>query len=236
MTLHRNQNMLSLRQPAPASPHRHPIQFPGGVGGTGMSCLSATIPLTSNTHPHSINARPPLELSNRHSLQLKFTATHATSTRSLFLIVPNHQLCAPLSTSRTAPLDCGGAPPLCPTTSKARRVPDAPRPALLTTALSNRHTLQLKFTPTHPESAVSLFLIDPNSARCSSTQHKSPETLVAQACPACVRFVFKPKLHSALSNRHTMQLKFALSRPVSTTSLFLIDPKHKHFSPTPEAQ
>ena len=102
--------------------------------------------------------------------------------------------------------------------------------------ISNRHLVQLEIAATLAKSTRSLFLIVTRHPLYTSTQHKSSETLVAQACPACVRFVFKLKHHSTISNRHLVQLEFVSSPVVSTSSLFLIDPKHTHFSPAPEAQ
>jgi hypothetical protein len=163
MTVHRHPNMLSAQQPAPAHPHRHPTHFPGDFGGTGMYCLSVTPQPTSTTAPRSINAHTPPAISNRHLVQLKFTATHAQSTRSLFLIVPKRTY-------------------------------------------------------------------------YSQTRLSSPEVRWHRHVLPVSGFLSKSEHLTTISNRHLVQLEFVASRPESTTSLFLIDPKHTHFRTVPEAQ
>ena len=95
-------------------------------------------------------------------------------------------------------------------------------------AISNRHLVRLEITATLIESATSL--IDPKQHNCAHTQKHSSETLVAQACPACVRFCPSFQHNAAISNRHLVQLEFTATLPESTTSLFLIDTKQHIFS------
>ena len=94
-------------------------------------------------------------------------------------------------------------------------------------AISNRHLVRLEFVATHTESTTSLFLIVSSSHICAHTQAKSPEILVAQARPACVRFPAPCKHTTSISNRHLVQLEFNANRLKSTSSLFLIDPRSR---------
>src|SRR5580698_2927846 len=95
--------------------------------------------------------------------------------------------------------------------------------------ISNRHLVQLEITATRPKSTTSLFLIVTKQLICPRTKHHSPESLVAQACPACVRFPSQSKHSAAFSNRHLVRLEIATTPTESTSSLFLIDPKHPLF-------
>jgi hypothetical protein len=96
--------------------------------------------------------------------------------------------------------------------------------------ISNRHTMQLEITATHPESTTSLFLIVPKHAPC---------TRKTACCAGCHPPIFGPATTTkhpqpthtiAISNRHLMQLKITTTRPKSATSLFLIDPNSTHFA------
>jgi hypothetical protein len=118
-------------------------------------------------------------------------------------------------------------------TRNAARHPDR---RLSPAIISNRHLVQLEITTTHPESITSLFLIVTKQPDYPRAHFNSPEKLVAQAClPACpdtgpgVRFPSESEHSTAISNRHLVQLEITATPPKSTTSLFLIDPKHPLF-------
>jgi hypothetical protein len=126
-----------------------------------------------------------------------------------------------ISNRHTRGIACrAGCPPPISRATTSTHHPRTTHRALI----SNRHTMQLEITATHPESTTSLFLIVPSRALCAVTQRNSPEPFVAQARPACVRFPSESKHTPVISNRHLVRLEFPASRPESTSSLFLIDP------------
>jgi hypothetical protein len=170
--------------------------------------------------PHSRTTRAN-SISNRHTRQ---TACRAACPSAAFAISNRH-------TRKIA--CCAGCPGIDHT-------------------ISNRHLVQLKFAASSAESTTSLFLIVTKQhsfqthrgityrtgcARPIPATHRStPEPLVAQACPACVRFPSNSEHATTISNRHLVRLEFAASPTESTSSLFLIDPNHPQLPTAPEAQ
>ena len=174
--------------------------------------------------PHSRTTRAN-SISNRHTRQ---TACRAACPSAAFAISNRH-------TRKIA--CCAGCPGIAHT-------------------ISNRHLVQLKFAASSAESTTSLFLIVTKQhsfqAQARRAGHplpipgnhrNSPEPLVAQACPTArpdsgtgARFPVQSKCRSIISNRHLVRLEFAASPTESTSSLFLIDPKHPQLPTAPEAQ
>ena len=105
-------------------------------------------------------------LSNRHLVQLEFTATRGESATSLFLIDPNQHNCFASASNGTSTLT------VVPTHLLSAH-PATPSPSL-GPAISNRHLVQLEFAATHPESTTSLFLIDPNQRQFSRVDYSKP--------------------------------------------------------------
>src|ERR1700753_1234495 len=92
-------------------------------------------------------------------------------------------------------------------------------------SISNRHLVRLKITATRPESTTSLFLIVPKRPHFTATHFHSPETLVAQARPACVRFHPQSRLTHSISTVYSVRLENAASPAASTkTQLLLCTP------------
>jgi hypothetical protein len=87
--------------------------------------------------------------------------------------------------------------------------------------ISNRHLLRLEIAATPAKSATSLFLIDTNRPHFPRTHFRSPETLVAQARPACVRFPSRSHRTYSISTVYSVQLKIAAT-PTPSTKLFTL--------------
>src|SRR6201996_7227302 len=84
--------------------------------------------------------------------------------------------------------------------------------------ISNRHLVRLEITATPTKSTSSLFLIDPKHQHFTGTRLHSPETLVAQACPACVRFPPPSHRTPSISTVYSMQLEIGAT-PAPSTNL-----------------
>jgi hypothetical protein len=170
-------------------------------------------------------------ISNRHLVQLKFTATPTNSTISLFLIDPNRphfpRTARAHSAATRAPLECGSRAAVLPFSRHSTHATQ-PRP---TPTPSNRHLVQLEFATTPAQSNTSLFLIDTKHPQFPGTHPHSPETLVAQARPACVRFPSSSADTHPISTVYSMQLKFATT-PTPSRKLHTLLSTHSHVRPS----
>jgi hypothetical protein len=84
--------------------------------------------------------------------------------------------------------------------------------------ISNRHLVRLEITLTPAKSTTSLFLIDTKRPQFACTHFHSPETLVAQARPACVRFLSPSARTVSISTVYSTQLEMAANPTPSTNS------------------
>jgi len=96
--------------------------------------------------------------------------------------------------------------------------------------ISNRHLERLEFTATPAKSTSSLFLSDTKRPHFTDTHLHSPETLVAQACPACVRFPSPSAGTHPISTMYSMQLEIAAT-PTPSTKLPTLLNTHSHVRP-----
>ena len=118
------------------------------------ACCAGGPPPSSRhaTSFHRPRTTRPTAISNRHLVQLKFTASPAISATSLFLIVPKQHVCS--SPQRNSPGTRWHRHVLAESGFRFQFEQ--------TRSISNRHLVQLQIPATRPESSSSLFLIDPS--------------------------------------------------------------------------
>ena len=162
--------------------------------------------LSAPSHRHT-------SISNRHLMQLEIAATPAKSATSLFLIDTKQHLYPIALRVADRKRACRAACPLpishAATSIHSARTTHPP-------SFSNRHLAQLKFTATPTKSTTLLFLIDTNRPHFACTHFHSPETLVAQARPACVRFLSPSAGTHSISTVYSLQLEIAATPTPST--------------------
>jgi hypothetical protein len=127
----------------------------------GIACRAGCPPpisgaTTSAHHPRTTHR---VLISNRHTMQLEITASHAVSTTSLFLIVSKQRNSRTPRRAAKRGIACRAGCPLpisrAATGTTRSRTTQPVR-------ISNRHLVRLEVPASRTESTSSLFLIDPS--------------------------------------------------------------------------